>query len=718
MQALAISMVSVDLPFREVYWNVLHPHLKVYLPLVVALAVFGYGVYRRFAMWRQGKADRRTDGLVGRGIKAGWIAGSQWHVLRLFWPGLMHAMLFFGFVILFIGTLIVMLEADLGLPVLSTPSYFYWAYTIVLNVFGVVALLGVFLLAFRRYVIRPPHLDNRADDHISLALIVAILVTGHLLQALRLAETQPWWASYSFASYALAQLFWDAGSESLRAAHQAVWWTHFLLVLGWLAYLPYSKFWHIFAGFLALLFRTRRHRGAIAKDPGVAAMLAEEEVADDLSFGVSRLEEVSWKNLLDSDACIRCGRCQENCPAKLTGKKLNPKQLIQDVKSHMQEVYRLRSRPKAAGEGEGGDGRRGFQGEVIAPEVLWACTTCRACEENCPMGIEHLDHILPMRQYLTQMESSFPQEVTNVFKGMENNNNPWQIGSNKRFDWAADLALKPLSEDPEHEILFYVGCAGSFDDRAIRVTKAMVRILQAAGVKFGLLGNEEGCCGETARRIGNEYLAQSLILQNIATFDSYQVKRIVTCCPHGYNTLKNEYPDFGGRYEVVHHSEFIAELIRTGRLEIKAAGDGLGAVAWHDSCYLGRYNKVYAPPREILRSIPGVRLAEAQRRKRTGFCCGAGGGRMWMEEHEGSRVNNERTAQLQATGASTFATACPYCLTMISDGIKAGDLDETHKVLDIAEIVARHLGEWTARRLDASPASQAYENRASSEPSA
>ncbi|MEJ2735133.1 MAG: heterodisulfide reductase-related iron-sulfur binding cluster [Anaerolineae bacterium] len=617
MQALLIALLSADLPFRKVYWDVTHPYIKVYIPLAVASVVLGYGVYRRIAMWRQGRADRRSDGLIGRGIKAGWIAGSQSYVLRSLGAGFFHLLLFFGFVILFIGTLIVMLEADFRLPVLSTPSYFYWAYTITLNVFGVLALIGVLALAVRRYLLRPPQLDNKLEDHFILGLIVVILLTGNLIQALRLADLKPWWSSSSFFSYWIAQLFWNAPSESLRAAHKVVWWVHYILALGFVAYIPYSKLWHIFSGFFGLTFRTRRHRGAIAKDPAVAAMLAEEEMDEDLSFGVSRLEEVSWKNLLDGDACIRCGRCQENCPAKLTGKLLNPKQLIQDVKGHMEEVYRLRKKRKGA-EAEGdGDGRRSFQGEVIKPEVLWACTTCRACEENCPMGIEHLDQIIPMRQYLTQMETAFPQEVTNVFKGMENNNNPWQIGSNKRFDWAEPLGLKPLAEEPEHEILFYVGCAGSFDDRAIKVTRAFVRILQAAGVKFGLLGNEEGCCGETARRIGNEYLAQAMIMQNIATFDSYKVRRIVTCCPHGYNTLKNEYPDFGGQYEVLHHTELIAELLASGRLKLETGPAGLGQVAYHDSCYLGRYNKLYQPPRRILAQVPGLKLVEPERRKRT-----------------------------------------------------------------------------------------------------
>ncbi|MBW2700301.1 MAG: 4Fe-4S dicluster domain-containing protein [Deltaproteobacteria bacterium] len=685
MFAEVMAQAGQSLPFREVYWNVLSPHLKVYIPLAIMLVAFGYGVWRRFAMWRMGKKDKRTDNIVGRAFWAGWDLGSQRLVMRELVPGLIHAMLFFGFVILFIGTLIIMLEADLGIPVLSTPSYFYWAYTITLNLYGLLAIGGVVFLALRRYVLRPKELDNKHDDWFALFLLFAILVTGHLLQALRLAEQQPWWAAYSFVSYGFAKvMFWGLDSAALKTAHSVVWWVHFLLVLFFFAYLPFGKLWHIVAGSFSLFFRSSSSRGRMAKDEAVAAMMNGEDT-DVETFGVAKLEELSWKQLLDSDACIRCGRCQENCPAYLTGKQLNPKQVIQDIKGHMEDVFGRRKKKDENGE----DGRPSLQGEIISQEVLWACTTCRACEANCPMGIEHLDVILPMRQYLTQMETAFPQEVTSVFKGMENNNNPWQIGSNKRFDWAEDLDLKALAEDPEHEILFFVGCAGAFDDRAQKVTKAFIRLMQAAKVNFGLLGIEEGCCGETARRMGNEYLAQTLIMQNVETMNKYKVKRIVTTCPHGYNTLKNEYKDFGGDYEVLHHTELLAELIRDGRLQL--SGDGMGKVAFHDSCYLGRYNDVFAAPRKALKAVPGLELVEAERSGRKAFCCGAGGGRMWMEENEGTRINNERTDQLLETGAKTVAVGCPYCLTMLTDGLKDKDLVDTHKILDVAEIMARYL---------------------------
>ena len=664
-----------ELPHREIYWNVPMGKYLIYPVFAVAAAVFVWGVVRRVKMWRQGAATPIPGGWPARTVRAVWDAFSQRLVLRESGPGLFHFLLFWGFVFLFIGTLIVAVDADLGIAIISEGSSFYLGYTVVLNVFGVAAVAGVVYMLIRRYLARSSYLDERGDDWLALVWILVILVSGHVLQALRLAAVQPPWAPWSFASWGLARMFWDARPESLATAHVVVWWFHFLLVMAWIAWIPFGKLWHMFSGPLNLLLRPSKASGHIAK------MDLEDEEA--VSYGVGELGHLGWKRLLDADACIRCGRCQENCPAKLTGKPLNPKKVILDVRAHMEEVYRNRGREDAEG--------KKLHGGWITADELWACTTCMACVRNCPMGIEHLETIIPMRQHLTLMESAFPQEATAVFKGMENNGNPWALGSGKRLDWAEDLELTPLSEDPEHEILLWVGCAGSFDDRAIKVSRALVKIMRAAGLKFGVLGIEERCCGETARRMGNEYLAQTLIAGNVETLARYEVERIVTACPHGYNTLRNEYPDFGGNYEVLHHTEMIAELLRTGRL--KLSGDAPGEVVYHDSCYLGRYNDLYDPPREVLRAVPGLVLREAERRRHKGFCCGAGGGRMWMEEKLGTRVNLTRTEQLLATGARTTAVACPYCLTMLTDGIKDKDLTDTHRVVDVAELVAACLPE-------------------------
>ncbi len=691
MKGLLFQLASGDVEtYRQVFWNLPSwGHYFIYLPFLVAVGFFLAGAWKRISMWRMGKAAEPVNDYVPRGIKMLWDTFTQRLVLRELLPGITHALLFFGFLVLFIGTLIVTVEADLGIKTVGQgsifgPSFFKY-FTFVLNVFGIGVVAGVTFALIRRYVLRSQYLDNKGEDLLTLVIILVIVVTGHVIQGVRLAlpDQQLGWQQYSFIGNWLAGCFAGVDEGTLRATHQGLWYFHLLLAMFWIGYIPYSKMWHIFAGMTNLFFRSGQHRGRIAK------MNLEDENATE--FGVSKVEDLTWKSLLDSDACIRCGRCQENCPAKLTDKPLNPKQVIQDVKGQMLSVYDIKAKCKKEGKEDdpAADGRKALRGEVITDDVLWSCTTCRACEENCPMGIQHLDVIIPMRQGATLMESAFPKEANNVFKGMENNSNPWSVASNKRMDWAEGLGLKTLAEDPEHEILFFVGCAGSTDERSIRVTKAFIKILQAAGVKFGLLGTEEGCCGETARRMGNEYLAQTLISTNVETMKQYNVKKIVTTCPHGYNTLKNEYPEFGGQFEVYHHTELIAKLIQEGRLKLSASK--LGAVAFHDSCYLGRYNQVYEAPRSILKAVPGIELREAARNHQKGFCCGAGGGRMWLEEHIGKRINNERTDQLVATGAKTFGVGCPFCLTMISDGIKNANLDESHKVLDLAEIVATQL---------------------------
>ncbi len=660
-----------ELPYRELYWNIPWGKYLIYPLFLLAAGVFAYGVYRRIQMWRLGRAERPK----GEGSR-GWLWAlvdvfGQRLVWREFWPGLFHVMVFYGFIALFVGTLIVALDADFGVDLISGGGGFYLWFTVVLNIFGAFAILGVLAAFARRSLFRSKYLDHLRDDWLSLVFILVILVSGHLLQALRLAALQPDWAEYSFLSFWLARLFWDARPELLAQIHGWVWWGHFLLVQVWIATLPFTKLWHMFAGPLNLLLRSARPRGHIQK------LDMEDEEAE--QFGLGRLEDFGRRQLIDTDACIRCGRCQQNCPAKLTDKSLNPKQVIQDLKGHMEYVYSLANR----------DERHALHGEAISADTLWSCTTCLACERNCPMGIGHLDTIVGMRQHLMMMESEFPKEAVSVLKGMETSGNPWSLGGNKRMDWAEGLGLKTLAEDPEHEILLWVGCAGSYDDRAIKVTKALVKILQAAGVKFGLLGNEERCCGDSARRMGNEYLAQMLIQHNIETFAKYKVHTLLTACPHGYNVFKNEYPDFDGDLQVFHHSEFIAKLLAEGRLKTQKAS--VTKVVFHDSCYLGRYNDIYDPPRQALRALPGVQVLEPKRNRRKSFCCGAGGGRMWMEETSGTRINEERTRQLLEKDCDTIAVACPFCLTMISDGLKAKNMDESHQVLDIAEIVSSGL---------------------------
>jgi Fe-S oxidoreductase len=450
------------------------------------------------------------------------------------------------------------------------------------------------------------------------------------------------------------------------------------LILAFGIYILYSKHLHILASHFNLFFHSTAPKGALQP-------IMDMEEAD--SFGASNVAEFTWKQLLDLYACTECGHCNVNCPATLSEKPLHPKDIITNLKRHLLA--------------DGKDFLKGVDDEskddycvigssIVPEDNIWDCTNCGACMEACPVGIEHVQKIVDMRRYLVLMESKFPSEAKSVFKGMENNSNPWGIGKSTREEWAKGLDMNILSNSGGGvDILFYVGCAGSFDDHGKKVARAMVKILNVAGINFGVLGNEEVCCGDPARRIGNEYLYQLMVEENINVLNKYRFRRIVTACPHGFNTLKNEYPKLGGKYEVLHHTELITELIKNGKLRIKGELDK--TVTYHDSCFLGRYNSNYELPRKIINAIPKTKLVEMDRNRKFAFCCGAGGGRMWLPRVRGQRVYAMRTEQALAKNPDLIATACPFCAIHFEDGLKFHDADGKVRVLDVAEFVADHL---------------------------
>ncbi len=661
---------------REIFWNVGNIALLVYILAAIVVFILVYGFYQRVKLWKIGKEEKRGDFFWER-IKSVILFGfGHKRILNESYPGISHLILFWGFVILFIGTLIIFLQEDILSPIFNfffLHGNFYLWFSLILDLFGALAIIGVLLALYRRYMIKPDRLDNIFDDLFSLILIFLILVTGFLTEGARIAANRPDFERWSFIGWQIALLFNPSWTQngSLLIWHRLFWWAHLGLAFLFIGYLAYSKLLHIFSSSLSVFFRSFEPKGKL--NPIL-------DIENQETFGVSKVEEFTWRQLLDVDACTRCGRCQDNCPAYLSEKPLSPKKIIQDLKTNL--LLSAKAFKKENPEAK----RPDLLGESISEDELWSCTTCFACQETCPVFVEHVQKVVDLRRYLVLMKAKFPQEITPTFKNLETNYNPWAFGFATRGDWAKDLGVRLLSEDKNVDILYWVGCSGSFDDRNKKVSKALVKILKKANINFGILGNQEKCCGEPARRMGNEYLGQILIQENIEILKNYGIKKILFTCPHGYNTFKNEYPQFGGEFEVFHHTDFILDLIQKGKLKI---GKRINhKLTFHDSCYLGRYNNIYDSPRQILKHILDGKIREMERKRGKSFCCGAGGGRMWMEENLGKRINQLRVQQAQKTDAKTIASACPYCMTMLSDGIKEIGLEEKLEVKDIAELVA------------------------------
>ncbi len=678
--------------YAQYYW-------LMYTLMVIAIIIFCKGVYDHYKLWKLGKPERRERWWPpGPGIVR-VVKGTLGHarILREDYPGTMHFMIFWGFIIFALGTASIAVHEHTGLPTFQ--GWYYLVVSFILNVFALLVVVAILMALWRRLVARPEGIDSQTDDWVALAIIFLIVATGLLLGGLLIAITQDPWAAWRPVEYLISTGFSGVDPQRLLGVHQVVWWIHVCLAMGFIAYIPYSKLFHIFAGPV---------NQYLARDKAAQSMqpldLEDESIEQ---FGVAEIQQFTWKQLLDGDACIRCGRCQDNCPAYISGKPLSPKKLTQDLKNHLRVVApKLAAALKATDEKKDEATPMPLAPDVIAEEEIWACTTCRSCEEQCPVFVEHVPKIVDLRRNLVMMECSFPSEAQTAFRGMENNGNPWNQGWKCRSDWTKDLAVPEWDDEQPPEYLYWPGCSGAFDNRNRKVATAMVALLKKAGVSFAILGNEEKCCGDSARRLGNEMVYQTLAKENIETMSGHGVKKIITSCPHCFNTLKNEYPQFGGCYEVIHHSVFLSRLLRDGRLKpvqssqpgitggpllpkILEAGGLNPAITctYHDSCYLGRYNDIYNEPREILRSISGFRIKEMGRNRYRGFCCGAGGGRMWLDETPEQRVNFKRTEEALETGASLIVTACPFCLTMLEDGTKAKDVNEQVKTRDIAEVL-------------------------------
>ena len=672
-----------------------------------ALGVFAFVAYRLFKILMLGGEEDRFD-RVGERIKGVLVfVLGQRRVIRE--PsGWGHFVIFWGFLLITVGTAEGFVRGvwpGFTYRTLLDPlhlGFLYLPLNLAIDVVSFGVLIALCVGLYRRYVQKPLRLEShdahaKVDATIIICLIFVLIVFMFLARGTEinigqyeglLAIGSPGWAPVSAV---VAKLLGGPISNDVQLGQQQVffaifWWIHNLIILGFLVYIPFSKHLHLLGAIPNVYFRSFKPRGELP------TMDLEDETVE--SYGISKVEEYTWKQLLDEYACTECGRCQENCPAFLTDKKLSPSRVIHNLKLHLKakgEVLIDGKPEEALSEKEKAVLEQQLIGDVVSEEEIWDCTTCAACMENCPVFIEHIPKLVDLRRYLVLTESRFPAECQSVFRNMETNYNPWSMGYSTRADWAKDLDVKTFAEVGEADVLFWVGCSGSFDDRAKLISQAMVKILNAAGVSFAILGEEEMCCGDSARRMGNEYLAQTLMSGNVEVMANYKFKKIVVTCPHGYNTLKNEYPQFGGNYEVVHHTEFLLELLRAGKLPLPKGLNGNGVVTYHDSCYLGRYNEVYDPPRELLSAIPGAKLVEMDRIRHKSFCCGAGGGRMWMEETVGERINEKRSEGAIQSGAKTIGVACPFCLTMFEDGMKAKGEEANIQVADISELIAADL---------------------------
>ncbi len=675
---------------RETFTSIPGPIQIAFYTVIPVMLVWGAWTFaQRMRNWERGGPDRRRTTAKNakhrlRDFRAGVYMQT---LLRDSAAGLMHSLIYFGFLVLLAVTTILEVDHQLPEDLKFLHGRTYQAYALVGDLAGLVFLAGIVWAIVRRYVQRPYRIriKTKPEHAVILGTFLLIGVSGFGAEMFRIAEATARgqnmeFEQWSFIGYPLSQLVDGSTPATLDNWHQVWWLAHVLGFVVFLALLPVTMLRHIFTSPLNMYLKDReRPKGAMKAMPNLTETSLE-------SFGASVVEDFTWKQLLDTDACTMCGRCTSVCPAHATGKPLDPREIV--LKTG--EVMAASSPHGHVSPPLGVDAEITISSsslfERISAEEIWACTSCRACDEICPVNIEILDKILDMRRYLSLMESNFPAELGNAYRSMENQGNPWGMNQGERGDWAKGLDVTVV--DPgdafDHEYLYWVGCAGSFDDKNKKVTQAMAKLLKRAGIDVAILGPSEMCTGDSARRSGNEYLFQMLAMPNVEMLNGMGVRKIITQCPHCFNTLKNEYPQLGGNYQVLHHAELLEQLIEAGKLDLTNATLE-ERVTYHDSCYLGRHNDVYLAPRKVIGSLKGIDIVEMPRNGTKGMCCGAGGARMWMEESIGTKVNDERAREAISTGATRVATACPFCYIMLDDGVKAAGAEEDQvKVADIA----------------------------------
>jgi Fe-S oxidoreductase/nitrate reductase gamma subunit len=649
-------------PTREVLWNIAHVEV-LYLMFAVSLAIAAYGVWRRVQTWRQGglsvnrfeRPKERLHLLLKHAL-------GQQRTMRERHARFFHTAIFTGFIILTIATTVVMIHHDFGLPLMQ--GWFYLIFqSFIVDVFGALTLLGISLALWRRLKLKPKKLVYTDEAETILLALFTIVLTGFLVEGWRIAATHDPWGVWSPFGYLVALGSAAVmGETMMQHLHLVFWWMHAVLVFGFIAWAPYTKMIHALTGPLNIYTARLEPSGAIIKT-------IDFEKAETL--GVKSLAGFTWKDLADFDACTECGRCTSVCPAHAVGKALSPRDIILGLRI---ADCGLRIDDPIIG-----------SSPALEPDALWSCTTCGACMEACPVFIEQMPKIVDMRRFLVMEEAEFPDTMQDAITSLESRGHPFKGTQAGRLDWAEGLNVKRMGEVADAEVLLWVGCGGALLERNQKVVRATAQLLEKAGVNFAILGREEKCTGDPARRIGNEFLFEMLAKENVETLNGYQVKKIVTSCPHCFNTFRNEYPQFGGHYEVFHHSEFLAQLVNDGKLAPTAATDK--QVTFHDPCYLGRHNGVFEAPRQLVQISAKRAPVEPVMHRENGFCCGGGGGMSFVDEPKDKRVNQHRAQQLLDTGADVVAVGCPFCMTMLEDGINARKGERDVRVMDVAELM-------------------------------
>jgi Fe-S oxidoreductase/nitrate reductase gamma subunit len=671
---------------RPLMWNISHVW-GMYALFVLALGIFAWGAYRRIEFWRRGKSEKETIADWGKRLKI--LLREiflQKQVRNSGYPAIFHCFIFYSFLVLVATTLIVMIEYDaghlLGVQLNIFKGFVYVFFSVASELAGIFILAGIAMAAYRRYVRKPATLPTNTEDGLVLLLIAGMIVTGYLVEGLRIAVIGDPWRMLTPVGSGIAVLFAGTAAGAGQMLHASLWWLHTIFAMGWIALIPYTKFVHLMSLPTNAFFSKLKPRGELQRED--IEKLMESAESDDLKIGLQKPEELTWKQRMDMDICVSCGRCDEVCPAYMADKDyFSPRQLIQRIKTELVEF------DKAKTNGANGDKTvADIVGKAFDEEFIWHCRTCGACVEVCPALIDHVGTLMELRRNEVLIQGRMPEEAGRALRLYETNGNPFGPQSD-REDFVEKLKARVVAPGEKVDVLYWVGCIVAFDPQKHKIASDICKLMEISGIDFGVLGGDEKCCGDPARILGQEMLFQQTAKEQVELLKQREFKTLLTGCPHCYNVLKNEYPQFGGNFKVMHHSEFIRDMVQQGKLKPQYVG--AQQYVYHDPCYLGRYQKIFEPAREVVAGLPQAQLGEMKNRREKSLCCGAGGGHYFMDLKRGERINNIRVKQAHDAGADTIVTACAFCMHMLQDSLKLLNYDEKMRVIDVASLTADSL---------------------------